>query len=206
MLQLSLDWMGLGEVFSTLQELHSYVDIIEVGTPLLFAYGLEAVKTVKEAYPDKLVLADMKIIDGGSREVAMAAKKQADIMTIMGAANDHTIQIAVEEAHALGCKMMVDLLGIADIPSRAERMDAIGVDYICVHTAFDMREQQERPVEALRLVKQVVKRAGTAIAGGITLKELDAVAAEQPDIVIVGGGILNAAHRAEAARQFKARC
>lgn len=205
MLQLSLDWMTLDQALLILSELHEYTDIIEVGTPILFEYGLKAVESIKDKYPQKLVLADMKIIDGGKLEVEMAIRYKADIVTIMAAANEHTVKIATQSAHDKGCKIMVDLLGVKDVGIKAKKMDELGVDFICVHTAFDMKEQQDRPIDELILAKQNMSQARTAIAGGITLKELDAILIQRPDIVIVGGGILNSSDRVATIREFQSK-
>lgn len=206
MLQLSLDWMTLNQALEILLDTSKNVDIIEVGTPMLFEYGLSAVKTIKEAYPDKLVLADMKIIDGGKLEVEMALRYGADIVTIMAAANDRTIEIAAQAVHDGGKLIMADLLGVKDIAARAVRLEELDVDYICVHTAFDMKDAQARPVNALMEVQAVCKKAKTAIAGGITRKELDGILELRPDDVIVGGGILNSADIAAEASYFYRRC
>lgn len=202
MLQLSLDWMTLREAMETARSLQEYADIIEVGTPLLFDYGLDAVEQMKKACPGKAVLADMKIIDGGQGEVMMAVRRHADYITIMGAANDRTIEIATQAAHAHGVQVLVDLLGVADVRARALAVEALGVDYVCLHTAFDMRQLSDRPVEGLTQVKQVLTKAKTAIAGGITRNEIDQIMAARPDLVIVGGGILNAPDPAAAAKEL----
>ena len=109
MLQLSLDWMKLEDAIRTVENLYEKIDIVEVGTPIIFEYGLDSVAKMKELFPEKMILADMKIIDAGKRETEMAVKKGADIITVMGAANDYTIQTAIEAAHHFGKKIMVDV-------------------------------------------------------------------------------------------------
>lgn len=206
MLQLSLDWMNMEEAVDTVRRLYDRIDIIEVGTPMIFDYGLKCVGEMKKLFPQKIVLADMKIMDAGQQETAMAVKMGADIITVMGAANNLTIEMAVEAAHKGGKKIMVDLLGVDQIERKAIALEDMGVDYICVHTAFDMKQESDRPIEELERVKRVIRSGRTAIAGGITLKELDDVMAGAPDVVIVGGGILNSADLVETADQFYKVC
>lgn len=206
MLQLSLDWMNMEEAVDTVRRLYDRIDIIEVGTPMIFDYGLKCVGEMKKLFPQKIVLADMKIMDAGQQETGMAVKMGADIITVMGAANNLTIEMAVEAAHKGGKKIMVDLLGVDQIERKAIALEDMGVDYICVHTAFDMKQESDRPIEELERVKRVIRSGRTAIAGGITLKELDAVMAGAPDVVIVGGGILNSADLVETADQFYKVC
>ena len=69
-LQLALDFIELEEALGLLEKVHSFVDIVEVGTPTIIRYGVEAVRRVKQSFPQKLVLADLKIMDAGGRSAA----------------------------------------------------------------------------------------------------------------------------------------
>ena len=60
-LQVALDDITLENAVSLVEKIHDYVDIIEIGTPFVYEYGMHAVRTMKERFPDKEVLADMKI-------------------------------------------------------------------------------------------------------------------------------------------------
>lgn len=206
MLQLSLDWTNMEEAVNTVRMLYDWIDIIELGTPMIFDYGLECVGEMKRLFPEKIILADMKIMDAGRQETEMAVKMGADIITVMGAANDLTIKMAAEAAHRGGKKLMADLLGVDPVEKRAVALEDMGVDYICVHTASDMRLEADLPVEELERVKEVLRRCKTAIAGGITLKELEAVMAGGPDVVIVGGGILSSPDPEKNAELFYQVC
>ena len=206
MLQLSLDWMDMDHAIQVVHELYNWLDIIEIGTPMIFDYGLSCINKMKHFFPEKIVLADMKIIDAGKLETEMAIKMGADIITVMGAANNLTIKMAVEAAHKSGREIMVDLLGLDQIERKTIALEEMGVDYICVHTAFDMKAESDRPVEDLERVKRVLRVGKTAIAGGITLNELNTVMSGHPDVVIVGGGILNSNDRKKITEQFYAVC
>lgn len=67
----------------------------------------------------------------------------------------------------------------------------MGVDYICVHTGYDLQAKGQNSFKDLETIKGVVKNAKTAIAGGIKLETLPEVLKSNPDLVIVGGGIAN---------------
>jgi 3-hexulose-6-phosphate synthase len=64
-------------------------------------------------------------------------------------------------------------------------------------------DEAKKPLAELKIAGNVVKRAGIGVAGGIKLETLDEIAAEKPDIVIVGGGITQAADKRSAARMIK---
>ena len=50
-------------------------EIIEVGTPLIISDGLGAVRQLKSAFPESLVLADLKIMDAGEHEAALGCAR-----------------------------------------------------------------------------------------------------------------------------------
>lgn len=198
-LQLALDLVNIPEAIKVVKEVEEYIDIVEIGTPVVINEGLRAVKEVKGAFPNLKVLADLKIMDAAGYEVMKASEAGADIITILGAAEDMSIKGAVEEAKAQGKKILVDMIGIKDIKSRAKELDELGVDYICVHTGYDLQAIGQNSFEDLMTIKNVVKNAKTAIAGGIKLDTLPEVVKLKPDLIIVGGGIANQDDKAAAA-------
>ncbi|MCJ2147562.1 3-hexulose-6-phosphate synthase [Bacillus paralicheniformis] len=202
-LQLALDLVNIPEAIEVVKEVEEYIDIVEIGTPVVINEGLRAVKEVKAAFPNLKVLADLKIMDAAGYEVMKASEAGADIITILGAAEDMSIKGAVEEAKAQGNKILVDMIGIKDIKSRAKELDELGVDYICVHTGYDLQAIGQNSFEDLMTIKNVVKNAKTAIAGGIKLDTLPEVVELKPDLIIVGGGIANQDDKAAAAAKMK---
>ncbi|MEC1354721.1 3-hexulose-6-phosphate synthase [Bacillus sonorensis] len=202
-LQLALDLVNIPEAIKVVKEVEEYIDIVEIGTPVVINEGLRAVKEVKGAFPNLKVLADLKIMDAAGYEVMKASEAGADIITILGAAEDMSIKGAVEEAKAQGKKILVDMIGIKDIETRAMELDELGVDYICVHTGYDLQAIGQNSFEDLMTIKNVVKNAKTAIAGGIKLDTLPEVVKLKPDLIIVGGGIANQDDKAAAAAKMK---
>lgn len=185
------------------KQVEEYVDIVEIGTPVVINEGLRAVKEMKEAFPSLKVLADLKIMDAAGYEVMKASEAGADIITILGAAEDMSIKGAVEEARNQGKKILVDMIAVKDLETRAKEVDAFGVDYICVHTGYDLQAVGKNSFEDLQTIKRVVKNAKTAVAGGIKLDTLPEVIKAQPDLVIVGGGITGQADIKGTAAQIQ---
>ncbi|SFS67225.1 3-hexulose-6-phosphate synthase [Paenibacillus sp. BC26] len=188
-LQLALDLVNIAEAKQVVKEVAPYIDIVEIGTPVVINEGLHAVKAIKDEFPSLKVLADLKIMDAGGYEVMKASEAGADIITVLGVSDDTTIKGAVEEARKQNKKIMVDMINVKDIAGRAQEIDSLGVDYICVHSGYDHQAAGKNSFEDLATIKRVVKQAKTAIAGGIKLQTLPEVISAQPDLVIVGGGI-----------------
>jgi 3-hexulose-6-phosphate synthase len=202
-LQLALDLVNIPEAIELIKEVEEHIDIVEIGTPVVINEGLHAVKAVKEAFPNLKVLADLKIMDAAGYEVMKASEAGADIVTILGTAEDMSIKGAVEEAKKRGKKILVDMIAVKDLAGRAKEVDGMGVDYICVHTGYDLQAVGKNSFEDLQTIKSVVKNAKTAIAGGIKLETLPEVIKVNPDLVIVGGGITGQADKKAAAAKMK---
>lgn len=201
-LQLALDFVTNEQALALVAELKDVVDVFEIGTPLVVREGMALVRQVKCAHPQIVLLADLKIMDAGAHETRIALDAGADIVTVLGAADDATIAASVAEAHKAGKEILVDMIGVADA-SRVRRIDGLGADYICTHTAFDIQATGKNPLEELQAVKKIVRQAKIAVAGGIRLATIGAIAAEAPDLIIVGGGITGETNRKGAALQMR---
>lgn len=202
-LQLALDLVDIPQAKKLVKEVEAYIDIVEIGTPVVINEGLRAVKEIKEAFPNLRVLADLKIMDAAGYEVMKASEAGADIVTVLGASEDMTIKGAVEEARKQGKQILVDMISVKNLEQRAQEIDALGVDYICVHTGYDLQAVGKNSFEDLLTIKRVVKQAKTAIAGGIKLSTLPEVIKANPDLVIVGGGITGQEDKQAAAAEMQ---
>ena len=177
------------------------VEWIEAGTPLIKVAGLEIVRRLRRAFPKKTIVADMKIMDTGALEVELAAKAGADVVCVLGAAADATISEAVTAARKHGVKVLVDLIAVADPRARAEEVEKIGADYICVHVGIDQQKLGIDPLEQLRTVAGSVK-VPIAVAGGITAKTAPEIVRHGASIVVVGGAITKSKDVTRVARDI----
>jgi 3-hexulose-6-phosphate synthase len=84
MLQVALDYISLPAALAMALRGADEVDVIEIGTPLCKAAGLEAIRAAREVLPDKLILADLKSPDVEGLEAKMAFDAGADMMTVIG--------------------------------------------------------------------------------------------------------------------------
>ncbi|MGT0172893.1 orotidine 5'-phosphate decarboxylase / HUMPS family protein, partial [Streptococcus pyogenes] len=91
------------------------------------------VKHMADNISNVKVLADMKIMDAADYEVSQAIKFGADVITILGVAEDASIKAAIEEAHKNNKQLLVDMIAVQDLEKRAKELDEMGADYIAVH-------------------------------------------------------------------------
>lgn len=203
-LQLAIDLLNKEEAAELAKKVEEYVDIVEIGTPIVINEGLPAVQHLNENISNATkVLADLKIMDAADYEVSQAVKFGADVVTILGVAEDASIKAAVEEAHKNDKQLLVDMIAVQDLEKRAKELDEMDADYIAVHTGYDLQAEGQSPLDSLRKVKSVIKNSKVAVAGGIKPDTIKEIVAEEPDLVIVGGGIANADDPVEAAKQCR---
>lgn len=163
------------------------VDWLEAGTPLILGEGLHAVRTLKQRYPDKPLVADLKTMDGGYLEAEMMAKAGADMVVVMGVAHPATIRAVVRAAHDYDIKVMGDILAAPDKVACAKAMEEMGVHYIIVHTGFDERREVigASPLDALKAVVQAVKIPVQAV-GGLSIEQAIRMPALGAPLVVIG--------------------
>lgn len=142
-LQLALDLVNISEAKEVVQEVQEYIDIVEIGTPVVINEGLKAVKEIKEAFPSLKVLADLKIMDAGAYEVMKASEAGASIITILGATNDSTIKGAVEEAKKQGTQILVDMINVKTL-NNVQKKSMHSVLTIFVYTQGMIFKLKER--------------------------------------------------------------
>jgi 3-hexulose-6-phosphate synthase len=190
-LQLALDG-DLASSLAILAQVQPYIDLVEVGTPLIYREGIHALRHLHTHYPTTPLLADLKIMDAGDEEANIGFAAGAQIVTVLGIAADATISGAVAAARRHDGQIMADMMQVEDVVARGRALLALGVDLLCVHTAYDLQASGATPLAALQALRAALPKAGLAAAGGISLATLDPVLALRPKIVVVGGAITRA--------------
>ncbi len=153
---------------------------------------MNAVRELKKALPEKKIVADMKTVDTGSMEVEMAAKAGAGIVVILAASDNATIEDALRAARQFGVEIMVDLLGTPDPVARSKELEALGVDYVCVHVGIDQQMMGQDAIDFLKGIVDEVKLP-VAVAGGIDAASAAEAVASGAFAVVVGGNIVRSA-------------
>jgi 3-hexulose-6-phosphate synthase/6-phospho-3-hexuloisomerase len=202
-IQVALDFVDLPRAIAVAKEaVAGGADWVEAGTPLIKSEGLRAVRELKSAFPERTIVADMKTMDAGRTEVEYAAKAGADVVGVLGAASDATIKECAEAARNYGCKLIVDMIEVADPVERALRAQELGADFIGIHTAIDQQMRGQAPFETLRAVAASVS-IPVSVAGGINSETAAAAVQAGAAIVVVGGAVIKAADATAAAAEIR---
>lgn len=204
LLQLAIDLHRLPDALALLEKVGSDIDVIEIGTPLVKNEGLAAVRAIKDRFPTKQILADMKTMDAGALEARLAFDAGADIVTVLALANDATIRGAVDEARALGRLVVADLIGVADMPRRAITLSALGVTAVEVHAGLDEQAQGKSPFSAAALVRAAAPDMRIAVAGGVNPSNIARLAEARADVAVCGAAIYASPNPRAAVEQLRA--
>lgn len=192
-LQVALDILELKRALQIAQEsIEGGSDWIEVGTPLIKSEGMQAIRSMRDRFPDTTIVADMKVADTGTLEVEMAAKAGANIVCVLADADNSVIAEAVRASRLYGIRIMADLINVKDPVSRAGELEAMGVDIICAHVGIDQQMMGKSSLELLSTLSDKV-HIPLAVAGGIDAASAGDAVRSGADIVIVGGWIVRSA-------------
>jgi 3-hexulose-6-phosphate synthase/6-phospho-3-hexuloisomerase len=203
LLQVALDYVDNSRALKCAREaVAGGADVLEVGTPLLKAEGLSAVRALHAEFPHLPIVCDAKTMDAGRAEVEIAAKAGASIATVLAVASDSTIQECIDAGRNYGCKVYVDLLGHPDPVARAKQAEEWGASFVGVHCPIDDQMEGKDAFDKLRRVAAAVS-IPVAVAGGIHSESAADAVAAGAGVVIVGGFISKAEDATEATRQIR---
>lgn len=204
-LQVAMDVAKLDEALTLAHQTADNVDILELGTPLIKSEGLDAIRAIKAAHPDKLVFADMKTADAGELEAELAFAAGADLVTVMGAADDDTVRGAVAAGQKYGKDVVADMITVIDDRvARIREVSKMGVSFVEIHAGLD---EQAKPGYTIQKLLDDGREAGVpfSIAGGITSETVASVQAAGATVAVAGGAIRSATDPAVAAKTLKSR-
>ncbi len=204
--QISLDVTSIPEAVEMAEmAVRAGVDWIEAGTPLVIAEGMHGVRALRERFPERPIVVDLKTMDGGGLEVEIMARAGATHVVVMGQAEPETVELVVRAGKELGVEVMGDNLGMPDPVAGARLLEEMGCDYVIHHIGYDYRTlRQERgqsfetPLDRLREVVAAVDIPVQAV-GGLDLEQAAQAPAWGAPIVVIGAPIAVDAHAFRAA-------
>ncbi|MGI6663928.1 MAG: orotidine 5'-phosphate decarboxylase / HUMPS family protein [Christensenellaceae bacterium] len=212
-IQYAIDGPPFGPPISEAQEIankiREYIDIIELGEGMIFRHSFGALTMFKNVFPEKKILADIKIMDDGYHHTTNAIKFGADIVTVCATASENTIRGVVQAAKELGKESWVDFIGvpIADYEKYVDYINEIGPDYVCAHMSSDISTigtdgHQQTKKEMIDTIAKLQFNAKIVLSGGITLDDMDVIKAANPHHVNIGSAFNKAEDPAALAKAF----
>ncbi|WPC75157.1 MULTISPECIES: 3-keto-L-gulonate-6-phosphate decarboxylase UlaD [Vibrio] len=111
LIQIALDQTSLAPAIDVAHNVQGFVDVIEVGTILAFAEGMNAVRTLRHNHPNHILVCDMKTTDGGAILARMAFEAGANWITVSAAAHIATITACKKVADEFGGEIQIEIYG-----------------------------------------------------------------------------------------------
>ena len=202
-LQLAYDLGTYEELYPFMEEIEEAIDIIEIGTPVILREGVSQIENVKKRFPDKLIFADLKIMDAGKLEADIGFQAGADMVSVLGLASKKTIEAAKNSAILWNRKIMIDMINLEEpIMKWADFME-MGMDYGCLHTAHDDVTDGKNTFETVEKFHEAHGGQQISVAGGIDPEKIRNLKSCQPEILVVGSYITTAADPSKAVKTIR---
>jgi 3-keto-L-gulonate-6-phosphate decarboxylase len=185
------------------------IDIVELGTPLIkWAGGYNAIPAFRAKFPDALLLADMKTMDGGGFEARGVYKSGGNIIDFLAMAGVDSARAACavrDEFRA--ADPAIPRLAFADIlvphqgPAEtavdvAQRMLDAGVDGVGLHLQLDARRADPKLWEssylsdvARAVFEKVGDRGSVQVVGGLSIAQAKALARDGLKAFVISGNL-----------------
>ena len=203
-LQISFDLTDLDKALELAKKIEPYADIFEIGTLLLYKYGIVAVEKFTDMFPAKDILIDTKIVDRAKESIAIFEQYKIYALTIMAEANKQTLQAACTHSQNAKIKPILDLLDSHAPGQAAMEAKTIGFYGLIIHNT----EEDKEPMALIE--KWEMTRGNTTlpifIDGKINRELIPTIHMLKPEGIIVGSAILKAHDPAEEAAYFYEEC
>jgi len=203
LIQLALDSLDFDQTISLAEQAEPYVDIFEIGTPCIKHNGIDIVKALRERFPKKLILVDLKTMDAGEYEAAPFYAAGADICTVLGVSGLATITGVIKAANAYNAEAQIDLINVPNKLECAREAANLGAHIIGVHTGLDAQAAGQTPFADLQDIAELGLNVRLSVAGGINQSTVQQVVKAGADIIVVGAAIYGAPSPADAARMIR---
>jgi 3-hexulose-6-phosphate synthase len=199
-LQVSFDITDLEQAISIAHAIEEHTDIFEVGTLLLYQYGVQSIERFTKEFPNKVIFADTKLVDRAREAVTMMAHAQTHWISVMAGAHKDTLQAACTTAHNNNIKVMLDLLDSNAPGQAAMEAKTVGIHALLIHRLHEETDFQ------LFAEKWEMIRGNTPlpifVSGAINRENVHEFLQLQPDGLVIGSSIIQADNPAEEAAYF----
>jgi 3-hexulose-6-phosphate synthase len=199
-LQIAFDLIDLEKALQIGHEVQEYADVLEVGSLLIYKYGEQAIQSFKEQFPQKVILADAKIVDRGKEVTTILARAGADWVTVMAGTGRAVIHAVCTTAHEQGKKVMLDLLDASSLGQSALEAQSLGVDALLFHKPAD--EEQLTLLDRWDMVYGNTPLP-IFVSAAVNRDTIQRILAMAPHGIVIGKAIFDASSPREEAAFFR---
>jgi len=169
--------------------------LIEAGTPLIKEFGAEAISQLRRWWQNRLIylekatlpyiVADLKCMDRGEREVRIAAQAGASAAVVLGLAPIETLNSFIENCQKNGIEAMIDMMNVTKAYQILRQLKKLP-QVVILHRGVDEEEFSDKPLPIHMINK--IKGAFNlmiSIAGGDTSREIQSAVFNGANIVVL---------------------
>jgi len=184
--------------------------IIEAGTPLIKNYGQKGIAALRGWWDEKIqksgyIVADLKCMDRGSREVEAVAEAGASAATCLGLAPTETISEFINECEKSNIDSMVDMMNVEfpfEILQKLKKLPTI----VVLHRGADENErnkEKQLPHDQIHRIKGTYGNILISVAGGEKSRDVVRTFFNDSDIAVIWRSFYEAPENtANLARDF----
>ncbi|MBC7217672.1 MAG: orotidine 5'-phosphate decarboxylase [Candidatus Caldatribacterium sp.] len=188
--QVALDLWEREKALTLAQRLLPYVDILEVGTPLLLSCGLFFVESLRKVAGKKLIFVDAKIVDAGEEEARAVFERGGDIVSVLGGASRTTLEGVKRAAQAFGKRWAVDTIDLLPNALNVPLLEELKPDFLGLHVPHDVVFGDPKAWERVTFPLSFLRKFPLLVAGGITPEVLPLLLETfRPEVVVVGSAV-----------------
>ena len=206
LLQVALDETSLENAVKSVKQYGHVIDIVEVGTILHYAEGAKAVSVLREMYPNKILLDDIKGADAGKTLAEICFGAGADTMTAICSADVNTMiaMKKVGDSYGSGKDVQVELYGDWTFEHAQSWLDA-GLTQVVYHRSRDaeLAGQTWGQSDLDKIAQLIDMGIKVTITGGLNVEDLELFRGLAIHGVIAGRSIRGAKDPEQAAKDFK---
>lgn len=164
----------------------------------------KVVKRTEESFFSPYIVADLKCMDRGMREVEIARDAGASAITALGQAPIETLDAFVEECEKCNLDAMIDMMNV-EFPLSILRQLKKLPEVVMLHRGVDeeaFNQEKEIPFHEIQRIKSEYD-VMIAVAGGDAFEEARRAIFNDADIVVVWKSFYkNSAETAQLAEEF----
>ncbi|EKD23309.1 MAG: 3-hexulose-6-phosphate synthase [uncultured bacterium] len=207
-IQISFDLNDLKSSIEIAKKVEKYCDIIEVGTILIHKYGIKAVTEFTKNFPDKIILADTKIVDRGQEITSIYSKTGVKWITVLSGTSNEVIHRVCSEAEKSGILVMLDTVDSTSPGQSALEAKDLGINAILYHKTHDQNLESNQSLEFLDELDLLKGNSDLPIfiSACVHRDNTNKIIAAKPYGIIIGSAITEAKDPATEAKFYYDLC
>lgn len=203
-LQVALDTTDMPSALRPLNAAVGQIDVIECGTILIIAEGLRAVREIRALYPNKTILADVRIAEAGALIARNCFEAGANWVSVVAGASFTTVGQVVKVAEEFNGEVQIEL-GEEYDSDKARVWREIGAKHAIVHRSRDAEVAGKLTwgADDIAHIRELHDMGFTVtITGGVKAQDIPLFAGAPVGVIISGRGIVKAEDPLAAATEL----